>query len=169
MLYSRLRSVIIKAQGVEKMKHQDFILMVEDNEDDFEVISRGLKSVGLEAPISWYRRTKDVLEYFDDLAFNKKLHLPLPRIIILDLNMPGMDGRSILSIIKSNSKLKSIPVVILSTSIDRRDVDFCYSEGANTYMQKPLRFQKLQDICKSLKDYWFNTAILESDLPNNTA
>lgn len=149
------------------MKEQDFILMIEDNEDDFEVISRGLKSVGLNAPISWYKRTKDVLEYFDDLAFNKKLEIPVPRIIILDLNMPGMDGRSILSIIKSNSKLRSIPVIILSTSIDKRDIDYCYSQGANTYVQKPLRFQKLQDICKSLKDYWFDTAILESDISGN--
>lgn len=151
------------------MKKQDFILMIEDSEDDFEIISRGLKSVGLDTPISWYKRTKDVLEYFDEIAFNKESATSLPRIIILDLNMPGMDGRSILSIIKSNRKLKSIPVIILSTSINKKDIDFCYAEGANTYIQKPLRFQKLQDICKSLKDYWFNTAILESDLHNNTS
>lgn len=149
------------------MKDNDFILMIEDSEDDFEIISRGLKSVGLDVPISWYRRTKDVLEYFDELAFSKDNKVAIPRIIILDLNMPGMDGRSILSIIKSNRRLKSIPVIILSTSVNKKDIDYCYAEGANTYVPKPLRFQKLQDICKSLKDYWFDIAILKSDIQDN--
>lgn len=147
--------------------NKDFILMIEDNEDDFEVISRGLRSVGLECPITWYNRTKNVLEYFDNIAFGKNNDTPIPRIIILDLNMPGMDGRSILSIIKSNRKLKSIPVIILTTSLDKRDIDFCYEQGANTYVQKPLRFQKLQGICQSLKDYWFNVATLKSDMPSS--
>lgn len=146
------------------MENNDFILMIEDSEDDFEILSRGFKSVGLAVPVLWYRKTKDVLEYLDDIAFDKNNTKPLPRIIILDLNMPGLDGRSMLNIIKSNLKLKSIPVVILSTSLDKKDVDYCYAQGANTYLQKPLRFQKLQEICKLLKDYWFNIAILKTDI-----
>jgi CheY-like chemotaxis protein len=81
--------------------------------------------------------------------------------------MPGTDGRKTLGIIKSLPKLKSIPVIIFTTSSDKRDVKQCYDSGANTYIQKPVNFEQMKKICSLLKDYWFNTAILPEDEPED--
>ena len=79
---------------------------------------------------------------------------------MLDLNMPGFDGRRLLETIKSTPQLKSIPVVVFSTSSDQKDITQCYASGANTYIQKPVKFDELKRICLSLKEYWYNTAII---------
>jgi two-component system response regulator len=86
-----------------------------------------------------------------------------PGIILLDLNMPGLDGRKTLEIIKRTQQLRSIPVVILTTSNDERDVQACYDLGANTYIQKPVDFDGLISAIKRLKEYWFEIALLPKD------
>lgn len=77
--------------------------------------------------------------------------------------MPGIDGRKTLEIIKENKQLKKIPVVILTTSDDERDVKACYDLGANTYIQKPVDFDGLIGAIKQLKEYWFEIALLPKD------
>jgi len=81
----------------------------------------------------------------------------------MDLNMPGMDGRRTLERIKQDDKLKKIPVVILTTSDDQRDVQACYALGANTYIQKPVEFDALIHAIKELKEYWFEIALLPKE------
>jgi DNA-binding response OmpR family regulator len=135
------------------------VVMIDDNQDDYEILTRGFKSVGFDQDITWFKKAKDAIDYFELLI--KESNTPfLPKIIILDLNMPGLDGRNMLTLIKSNKKLKSIPTIILSTSGDPQDREFCYENGANTYFQKPLRYQKLQEICKSIKNYWSLATII---------
>ena len=77
--------------------------------------------------------------------------------------MPGLDGRKTLEIIKRTPELKRIPVVILTTSDDERDVSACYEMGANTYIQKPVDFDGLIAAIKQLKEYWFEIALLPKD------
>lgn len=135
------------------------LLIIEDNQDDFEAVSRALKSVGIDSDIEWYRNGREALSYIESLN-KQKDDSDLPHIILLDLNMPGLDGRKILEILKKNKEIRSIPVIIFSTSCDQRDIGHCYDNGANSYIQKPLNYEKLVEVCSSIKDYWFNTAII---------
>ena len=86
-----------------------------------------------------------------------------PGLVLLDLNMPGMDGRKTLEVIKQDDTLKQIPVIILTTSSDERDIQACYQTGANTYVQKPVSFDGLIEAIKRLKAYWFEIALLPKE------
>jgi CheY-like chemotaxis protein len=77
--------------------------------------------------------------------------------------MPGLDGRKTLEVIKRTPDLKTIPVVILTTSDDERDVKACYELGANTYIQKPVDFDGLISAIQRLKQYWFEIAVLPKE------
>ena len=83
--------------------------------------------------------------------------------VLPDEDMPGMDGRMTLEHIKKNEFWKKIPVVILTTSDDERDVKACYELGANTYVQKPVDFDGLISAIKQLKEYWFEIALLPKE------
>jgi CheY-like chemotaxis protein len=79
---------------------------------------------------------------------------PRPGLILLDLNLPRLDGREILRRIKLDPELKRIPVVILTTSDEQTDVQECYEKGANTYMTKPVDFRKFIDAVITIGRYW---------------
>src|SRR5690606_8275013 len=130
------------------------ILIVEDSDDDFEATKRAFSKTNLRNPIKHVKSGEEALAYLESRKESK------PGIILLDLNMPGMDGRMTLELIKKNGKLKKIPVVILTTSDDERDVKACYELGANTYVQKPVDFDGLISAIKQLKEYWFEIALL---------
>lgn len=137
------------------------ILIVEDSEDDFEATKRAFSKTNLRNPIRHVFSGGEALEYL------KTEINPKPGIILLDLNMPGLDGRKTLEIIKQQSALKKIPVVILTTSNDERDIKACYELGANTYIQKPVDFDSLIVAIKQLKEYWFEIAVLPKATAND--
>jgi two-component system, response regulator len=85
---------------------------------------------------------------------------PRPGVILLDLNLPGTDGREVLSEIKGDPGLKQIPVVVLTTSKDERDVDACYRAGASSYIQKPVDLDGFIKAVERLNGYWFEVVIL---------
>lgn len=130
------------------------IMIVEDSEDDFDATKRAFGKANLRNPIFHATSGEEALGYLRDEGN------PKPGIILLDLNMPGLDGRKTLEIIKQQECLKKIPVVILTTSDDERDVKACYSLGANTYIQKPVDFDGLINAIRQLKEYWFEIALL---------
>ena len=129
------------------------ILIVEDSEDDYEATIRAFKRTNLKNPI---RRAASGTEALSILR-EGDAH---PGLILLDLNMPGIDGRRILAIIKSDPFMRKIPVVVLTTSSDERDVEECYALGANTYIQKPVDLDGLFAAIHRLKEYWFEIALL---------
>ena len=129
------------------------ILIVEDSEDDFDATKRAFSKANLRNPIEHVVSGEEALAY---LGSGKAR----PGIILLDLNMPGLDGRQTLRLIKENHDLRQIPVVVLTTSDDERDVTACYELGANTYIQKPVDFDGLIAAIKQLKEYWFEIALL---------
>lgn len=135
-------------------KQPAHILLVEDNQDDYEATIRSLKKSHLVNPVHWCKNGQDAMDYLHRKNIEK------PGIILLDLNMPGIDGRQVLQKIKEDKNLKSIPVVVLTTSSDSQDVDHCYSIGASTYIQKPVSFDGLTEAIRTMKDYWFGVAIL---------
>ena len=132
------------------------ILLVDDNDDDVEAAMRGFKRTNLKNPIVRAATGTEALGMLRD-------HKLRPALILLDLNMPGLDGRRVLAILKADSELKKIPVVILTTSSDERDVEECYMLGANTYVQKPVDLDGLFAAIQRLKDYWFEIALLPKE------
>ena len=141
------------------------ILLVEDNEDDYEATSRAFKKANLSNPIVWCKSGRDALDFLKREGAHKDASKGLrPGLVLLDLNMPGMDGRKTLEVIKNDDTLKRIPVIILTTSADERDIDACYQTGANTYVQKAVSFDGLIEAIKRLKAYWFEIALLPKDI-----
>ncbi len=129
------------------------ILIVEDSADDFDATQRAFRKANLRNPIVHASSSQEAMDY---LTAKDRC----PGIILLDLNMPGLDGRQTLKIIKQNERLKKIPIVVLTTSDDERDVKACYELGANTYIQKPVDFDGLISAIRQLKEYWFEIALL---------
>jgi CheY-like chemotaxis protein len=136
------------------------ILLVEDSPEDYETTVRALRKAGLANPLLHCADGDDTL----DLLHQRGSHIasedtPLPGIILLDLNLPGTDGREVLAHIKCDDTLKWIPVIVLTTSADPRDIEACYQAGANSYLQKPVDFDGLMKAIQRLKDFWFEVVI----------
>ncbi|WP_417320276.1 response regulator [Emcibacter sp.] len=142
------------------MKHEVTkpILVIEDSKDDFEAILYALKQDGnLKNPIHRCDDGFEALTYLQECT--EKDSTRLPCLILLDLNMPGRDGRHILKDIKSDANLNHIPTVILTTSEDQKDIGQCYRNGASVYIQKPSSIFDFIEIIKPLKEYLFELAL----------
>jgi CheY-like chemotaxis protein len=137
------------------------ILLVEDSPEDFETTERAFRRSGLKNPIF---RCSDGDEALDFLhrrgGFTDPAKSPRPGVILLDLNLPGTDGREVLSDIKADPALQQIPVIVLTTSSDDRDIDACYRAGASSYIQKPVDLDGFMKAIERLNDYWFEVVIL---------
>jgi two-component system, response regulator len=144
-------------QELTRLRDSQPILIVEDSADDFEAAKRAFGKANLRNPIKHAASGEEALVYLRSGSLAK------PGIILLDLNMPGLDGRKTLEIIKRSPELKKIPVVVLTTSDDERDISACYEMGANTYIQKPVDFDGLISAIKQLKEYWFEIALLPKE------
>jgi len=137
------------------------ILLIEDNIDDYDATIRSFKAAHLNNPIHWCQTGRDALDYLKHRGSHAQDPAVLmPGLILLDLNMPGLDGKKVLTILKQDLALKKIPVIILTTSSDERDVTQCYELGASTYIQKPVEFDGLIKAVGRIKDYWFGVALL---------
>ena len=129
------------------------ILIIEDNEDDYEATERSFRRAHFVNPIFWCRNGQQAVEFLRTSGHTADL-------ILLDLNMPGMDGQHVLEFIKAEETLKSIPVVVLATSADEKDIETCYALGASTYIQKPVNFEGLAEAIRTMNEYWFGIALL---------
>jgi len=139
------------------------VLLIEDSEDDYEATMRAFKKANFHNPVVWSQSGRDAIDFLKHEGVHKDSVKAAPGLIMLDLNMPGLDGRKTLQLIKDDNGLKRIPVIILTTSADERDVDACYQMGANTYVQKPVSFDGLIEAIKRLKEYWFEIALLPKE------
>jgi two-component system, response regulator len=134
------------------------ILLVEDSPEDFETAERAFRRSGLKNPIIRCADGDEALE----LLFRRGrfADAPRPGVVLLDLNLPGTDGREVLTEIKGAPHLKHIPVIVLTTSSDDRDVQACYQAGASSYIQKPVDLEGFMRAIERLNDYWFEVVIL---------
>lgn len=139
------------------------ILLVEDSEDDYEATMRAFKKASLYNSVTWCQSGREALDFLKYEGSYQGAQHERPGLVLLDLNMPGLDGRKTLQLIKEDANLKRIPVIILTTSSDERDVEACYQMGANTYVQKPVSFDGLIEAIKRLKEYWFEIALLPKE------
>jgi CheY-like chemotaxis protein len=136
------------------------ILFVEDNPVDIDLTMRAFSKRNLANPLQIVRDGEEalgLLEKWEEGA-------PLPVVILLDLKLPRVHGLDVLQAIKSNSTFKKIPVVILTTSSDDDDIKTAYDLGANSYIIKPVDFDKFLDVAAQIELYWnvFNKPFLGS-------
>ena len=117
------------------------ILIVEDSPEDYEAAERGLRESGLANPIFHCEDGDEALDFLLRRGkYSDPEKSPRPGIILLDLDLPGTDGHEVLSEIKKNDGIKKTPVVVLTTSTDKRDIVQCYENGASSYIAKPVNF-----------------------------
>jgi CheY-like chemotaxis protein len=132
------------------------ILMADDDPDDRLLTADALKEARLINDIRFVENGAELLEYLRRQGeFAPPADAPRPGLILLDLNMPKMDGRTVLKELKMDPELRSIPVVVLTTSKDDEDVYRSYDLGVNSYIVKPVTFEALVDILQTLEKYWF--------------
>jgi CheY-like chemotaxis protein len=138
------------------------LLIVEDSDEDFEALKRIIARVSTFAlKIDRCMDGDDALDFLNRVekysADRDRLN---PDLMILDLNLPGTDGREVLATIKQSKTLKTIPVVVLSTSSNPKDIEACYQSGANSYMLKPMNVNELSESVRMMLDYWFKATVL---------
>ncbi len=145
-------------------RHSQTILIVEDNDDDYFVTVRAFKKAELGNPVQRCTNGDQALDYlFQRGEFAGADQAPRPGIILLDLNLPGTDGRQVLRTVKADASLKKIPVIVLTTSSARQDIERCYEYGANSYIQKPVDMAGFVNAVSQLKEYWFEVALLPKE------
>lgn len=129
------------------------ILLVEDNCAHAMLIMRTFERLGVTGKIDWVKDGREALDYLHEHDEEEMDHLP--KLVILDLRLPKLDGHEVLREIKRSDKLRIIPVVILTTSTSDDDILKAYFNYANSYLTKPLGFDDLQKIIEEMKTYWF--------------
>jgi two-component system, response regulator len=143
------------------------IMLVEDNADHAELVIRTMEEHHVTSRIQHFPDGQSALDYlFRREAYQDPKSAPRPGIILLDLRLPRVDGLEVLRIIKEDDELKSIPVVILTTSEAERDVTRAYDNYVNSYLVKPVGFEEFSKLMNDLGMYWlgWNT---NPRIPNN--
>jgi len=135
--------------------HEVEILLVEDNQDDLDMTLRALRKANLTNHIQAVRDGAEAVDFiFCQGAFaGRKFESP-PKVILLDLKLPKIDGMEVLKRIKSDPRTKMIPVVVLTSSMEQKDVIESYNLGVNSYMVKPVNFEGFAATVKDLGMYW---------------
>ena len=132
------------------------ILMADDDADDRRLTQEALEEGRLINDVRFVDNGEELMDYLRKQGkFAPPAEAPRPGLILLDLNMPRKDGRTVLKEIKSDRDLRQIPVVVLTTSKADEDVYKSYDLGVNSYIVKPVTFEALVDILQTLEKYWF--------------
>lgn len=132
------------------------ILIADDDADDRMMASEALEESRLANDLRFVEDGEELLDYlYHRGRFAAAGESPRPGLILLDLNMPRMDGREALREIKGNPTLRSIPVVVLTTSKAEEDIYRTYDLGVNSFITKPVQFDGLVEVMKALGKYWF--------------
>ncbi len=131
------------------------ILLVEDNPDDVELTLRALQQYNVRNQIAVVRDGAEALDYlFARGAYAERSACPVPAVVILDLKLPKMDGFEVLQHMRADERTKLVPVVILTSSKEERDMVNGYKLGANSYVRKPVDFTEFVEAARQLGLYW---------------
>lgn len=137
-----------------------FILIAEDDSDDRFLLQTAFKEQGYNDKIEFVENGVELLNFLMDIHNKKSANDTFPYLILLDLNMPKKDGREVLKEIKQHPVLKKIPIVVFTTTKSESEVNRCYELGANTYIVKPVSFEKLLEVLDNIRSYWTETAAI---------
>ncbi len=140
------------------------ILVADDDPDDRSLIRDAFDENRVSIPIEFVKDGEELMDYLHRRgAYGHLRNAPLPGIILLDLNMPRKDGRTVLNEIKADKVLQRIPVVVLTTSSADEDILGTYDLGVRSFITKPTTFEALGEMVKTLTHYWFEIVALPYD------
>ena len=136
------------------------VLVVEDSNEDFKMLQRLMRRMAVQNPIHRCIDGDDVFDYLSRQGiYTDSKIAPRPLVILLDLNLPGIDGRDVLEKLKQSPNFREIPIVVFTTSSNPEDVELCYRKGANGYLIKPMDSEQLQNIIRAFVNYWLEVNI----------
>lgn len=135
------------------MSHASRLLIVEDDPNDLELICLALDDCPFSGHIDVANDGEQALHYLYGPP-EASMASPLPRLVLLDLKLPKIDGRQVLEQIRVRPRTRHLPVVVMTSSAEPRDIEACYALGANSYIVKPLEFQEFQDVSRQVGVYW---------------
>ena len=137
-------------------KHKGFtILLADDDEDDCLMAKEALQEAKLLNEVHFVKDGEELMDYLHHRGrYIERERFPLPGLILLDLNMPKKDGREVLAELKRDRDLQHIPVIVLTTSEAEEDIVRSYCSGASGFIVKPVTFQRLVDVLKTVGEYW---------------
>lgn len=131
------------------------ILLADDDKEDQEFVREALAATRVKNDLICVNDGEELMDYLKRRgAYSNPADAPMPGIILLDLNMPRKDGREALKEIKSDPELCKIPVVIMTTSKEERDILQTYDLGGNSYITKPITFEGLVEVIRAIGQYW---------------
>jgi CheY-like chemotaxis protein len=139
------------------------ILLVEDNPADQELIRRAAEKVTIRKDLRIVGDGKEALDYlFRRGKYQAPAESPRPDLLLLDLNLPRVNGYQVLEEVRADSKLRPMPVLVLTTSRQEKDVIRSYELGCNSFITKPAGLDQLTGLVQAIEKYWFETAVLPS-------
>ena len=141
------------------MPDQGVIMLAEDRADDVLLVQRAFAAGGVTNPLQVVRDGEEAIAYLSGIGrYAKRDEHPLPDLLLLDLKMPRIDGFEVLRWVRAQPTLSCLRIIVLTASEDIRDVNIAYRLGANSFLVKPLDFQNVVELAKTLQDYWLQTS-----------
>lgn len=134
------------------------ILLIEDSDEDFEITCLAIQQAGVLNPLLRCRTGREARDYIGQSG--RFMHAVEPLFVLVDLNLPGADGRKVLAELRKSSWLSAVPAIVLSTSNSPADIRLCYQLGAAGYLVKPVDLEKFQSMMATLTDYWMHVVRL---------
>lgn len=134
------------------------ILVVEDSPEDYAMIRRAIERSGLQAEVCRCHDGDEALDFLHGHGGSGVGRTP--SLVLLDLNLPGTDGREVLAEVRDDAALAAIPFVVLSNSNNQQDIDACYALGANSFIEKPVGPEAFTDMMRTLGSYWLGLVAL---------
>lgn len=131
------------------------ILLIEDNEMDIDLTQQAFAEYAVANPIAICRDGEEAIAYIDQHASADDGQLPI--VILLDLRLPRVDGLEVLRYARRQPVWRQLPIVVMTTSRENRDIETAYQSGANSYIIKPVDFEAFSEVVKSIKIYWLLT------------
>ena len=133
------------------------VLLVEDNEDDIFFMRLAWEKAGVSHPLQVVQDGQQAVDYLAGVGkYADRQQFPLPCLVLLDWKLPYLMGVEVLKWIRSRSALKTLPVLVLTSSVQASDIDRAYRLGANAYLEKPSDAAKLADLVKLIKSFWLS-------------
>ena len=146
------------------------ILMADDDPDDCALVLDAFTEGGVDSELRTVSDGEELLEYLRrEKRYEPPALAPYPAFILLDLNMPRMDGREALAVLKTDPALQRIPVVVLSTSSASEDMAQCYDLGANAYVDKPVTYAELVRVLRTVAEHWLNVVTVTPRAPDEAS
>ena len=140
--------------------------MIEDSREDFEITVSALRLASVSNPVIRCNTGKQAMDFIRQEGQFTLAREPL--LILIDLNLPGIDGRQILAEIRKTPWLSATPTIVLSTSNNPKDVRLCYQVGAAGYLVKPVNLERFEQMIRGLSEYWLNiVALPDQELLNH--